>query len=110
MLAKVDVDGNGTVEFSEFVQLMAGQLDTEGHQDEELKKAFAFFDRDGTGRITMKNLKVVSKEMGTTMGDFGALWENEPELQQMMDEIDPTGRGVTFEDFEILMKRQGVFE
>ena len=42
------------------------------------------------------------------MGDAGPLWENEPELQQMLDEIDQTGKagGVTFKEFEMLMKRQ----
>ena len=74
------------------------------------KEAYHFFDKDQTGRITLENLKEVAKDFGTKMGDAGPLWENEPELQQMLDEIDPSGRGVTFEDFKILMERQGVWE
>merc|ERR1711990_1186297 len=109
LLADIDADGNGTIEFQEFVDLLSGKMASEDPA-EECAKAFAWFDKDGSGKITVKNLKVVAEEMGTHMGDAGPLWENEPELQQMIDEIDPTGRGVTFKDFEILMKRQGVFD
>merc|ERR1711934_508125 len=112
MIHKIDVDGNGTVEYAEFCDLMSGKLDPELSAEEELQKAFAWFDRSNTGRITWKDLKIVAEEMGEKTGPADDPWplhENEDELKQMIDEIDPTGRGVTFQDFEILMKRQGVF-
>ena len=35
----------------------------------DLKRAFALFDDDRTGRITLKNLKRVAKELGEGLGD-----------------------------------------
>ena len=46
MIREVDADGNGSLDFSEFLTLMASKLrynDTE----EELLEAFKIFDRDG---------------------------------------------------------------
>merc|ERR1712046_326360 len=100
MLTDIDDDGNGTIEFGEFVGLLSGKMAAKDPQ-EECKKGFDWFDRDGTGRITVGNLKAVAEDMGDN-----DLADNEPELQQMIDEIDATGRGVTFPDFEALMKRQ----
>ena len=34
--------------------------------EEDLKKGFSFFDRDGKGYITAADLKVVAAEMGNT--------------------------------------------
>merc|ERR1711981_1346089 len=102
MMAEVDADENGTMEFGEFVGLLSGKMASKDPQ-EECKKGFDWFDRDGTGRITVANLKAVAEDMGDK-----DLARNEPELQQMIDEIDATGRGVTFKDFEALMVRQGV--
>merc|ERR1711907_58419 len=104
MLKEVDTDDNGTVEFGEFVGLLAGKMESKDPA-EECQKGFAWFDRDNTGLITVANLKVIATEMGDT-----DLADNEPELQQMIDELDPTGRGVNFKDFEAVMKRQGVFD
>ena len=35
----------------------------------DLKRAFALFDDDRTGRISLKNLKRVAKELGESLGD-----------------------------------------
>ncbi|KAL5561846.1 hypothetical protein UlMin_031593 [Ulmus minor] len=45
MINEVDVDGNGTIEFPEFLNLMARKMkDTDS--EEELKEAFRVFDKD----------------------------------------------------------------
>jgi len=108
LMKKVDIDGGGTVSFDEFLDLLAGKAEDKD-PNEACKSAFKLFDTDNTGRITLKNLKAFAKNMGTTTG-AGPLCDNEPELQQMLDEIDPSGKGVTYEDFKILMGRQGVFD
>ena len=51
MINEVDADGNGTIDFPEFLSLMARKMkDTD--TEEELIEAFKVFDRDGNGFIS----------------------------------------------------------
>jgi len=51
MINEVDADGNGTIDFPEFLSLMARKMkDTD--TEEELIEAFKVFDRDGNGLIS----------------------------------------------------------
>jgi len=50
MIREVDRDGNGTIDFNEFLDLMANKLrDTD--LEEEYLTAFRIFDRDGDGLL-----------------------------------------------------------
>ena len=50
MINEVDADGNGTIDFPEFLSLMARKMkDTD--TEEELIEAFKVFDRDGNGLL-----------------------------------------------------------
>ncbi|XP_048440522.1 calmodulin-like protein 11 isoform X2 [Pyrus x bretschneideri] len=51
MISEVDVDGNGTIEFAEFLSLMANKM-KETDAEEELKEAFKVFDKDQNGYIS----------------------------------------------------------
>merc|ERR1711939_542542 len=101
MLDKTDQDGNGTVEFTEFVDLLSGRMDRRD-PEEEMKDGFAMFDTDGKGFITWKDLQRVATELNDK-----DIAENEPELQQIIDEINP--QGINLNDFLSLMGRQGVY-
>jgi len=53
---QVDVDGNGTIDFPEFLSLMARKMkDTDS--EEELKEAFKVFDKDGNGFISAAEVR-----------------------------------------------------
>ncbi|KAH9754007.1 calmodulin-like protein 11 [Citrus sinensis] len=51
MINEVDLDGNGTIEFLEFLKLMATKM-KENEAQEELKEAFKVFDKDQDGYIS----------------------------------------------------------
>merc|ERR1711983_312782 len=53
MIMEVDLDGNGTIEFPEFLEMMK-QKATEVDQEGELREAFRIFDRNKDGYISMK--------------------------------------------------------
>merc|ERR1711903_418661 len=101
MLMKTDQDGNGAVEFMEFVDLVSGRMDRRDPED-ECKDGFAMFDVDNKGYIDYKDMGRVAAELGDK-----DLADNEPELQQIIDEINP--RGINLADFLSLMQRGGVY-
>eukprot|EP00092_Neocalanus_flemingeri_P042654 GFUD01046713.1.p1 GENE.GFUD01046713.1~~GFUD01046713.1.p1 ORF type:complete len:128 (+),score=47.08 GFUD01046713.1:43-384(+) len=58
LVIEFDVNGDGTIDFDEFMEMMKKQAE---HQDNsaELKEAFKIFDRDGNGYIDAAELKKV---------------------------------------------------
>ncbi|KAK2104110.1 hypothetical protein P7K49_017966 [Saguinus oedipus] len=75
----------------------ADQLTEE--QITELKEAFSFFDKDGDGTIT-------TKELGTMMRSLGQN-PTEAELQDMFNEVDTDGNGtIDFPEFLTMMARK----
>lgn len=101
MIAEVDKEGSGTIEFQDFLELMTAKM-AERDPLEEIRKAFRLFDDDETGKISLKNLRRVAKELGETMTD--------DELQEMIDEADRDGDGeISEEDFIRIMKKTNLF-
>merc|ERR1712059_134457 len=62
MVSDIDVDGNGTIEFGEFLQMMTGKM---GEKDsrEDIEKVFKLFDDDNTNKISFRNLARVAEEL-----------------------------------------------
>lgn len=84
MINEVDVDQTGSVDFSEFLQMMALKLkDTD--EEQALYEAFRVFDKDGSGTISAEELKAVMKTLGEDLSD--------KELDEMLKEADTDGDG-----------------
>merc|ERR1719389_55647 len=66
MISDIDKDGSGTIDFSEFLEMMTAKM-SEKDSREEILKAFRLFDDDETGKISFRNLKRVAKELGENM-------------------------------------------
>ncbi|XP_038902291.1 calmodulin-like protein 11 [Benincasa hispida] len=99
MIKEVDVDGNGTIEFTEFLNLMAKKI-KETDAEEELKEAFKVFDKDQNGYISATELRHVMINLGEKLTD--------DEVEQMIKEADLDGDGqVNFEEFVKMMMAVG---
>merc|ERR550514_295743 len=59
MVTDIDNDGNGTIEFGEFLEMMTGKM---GEKDtrEDIEKVFKLFDDDNTNKISFRNLARVA--------------------------------------------------
>ncbi|RVW40256.1 hypothetical protein VitviT2T_029850 [Vitis vinifera] len=71
LMEAADVDGNGTIDYIEFITATVNRHKLE--RDEHLFKAFQYFDKDSSGFITRDELKAAMKEHG--MGDDDTIAE-----------------------------------
>jgi len=76
LLLQADIDNNGTIDYGEF--LAATLHLNKMEREENLVAAFAYFDKDGSGYITIDELQQACK-------DFGL---GEVHLDDMIKEID----------------------
>lgn len=101
IIQEIDKDGSGQIEFQDFLEVMSFKI-SERDPREEMLKAFRLFDDDNTGKVSLKNLRRVARELGETMTD--------DELQEMIDEADRDGDGeISEEEFIRIMKKTNLF-
>merc|ERR1711908_33269 len=76
MVSDIDNDGNGTIEFGEFLQMMIGKMgekDTrENIDDEELQDMINQADRDGDGEINIDEFYRIMKKKGNFLEDLSS--------------------------------------
>ncbi|XP_020705002.1 caltractin isoform X1 [Dendrobium catenatum] len=97
MIADVDKDGSGAIDFDEFMHMMTTKI---GERDakEELMKAFRIIDQDNNGKISDVDISKISKELGESF--------TLTEIREMIDEADRNGDGeVDADEFIWMMKR-----
>merc|ERR1712054_711762 len=97
MIAEVDEDGGGEIEFDEFLQLMAKKM-RQQDAEEEIIESFKVLDKDGQGYLTREQLY----HFMTTIGDK----LTHDEANEMLNEADKNGDGqIDFEEFAKMMMK-----
>ena len=88
----VDIDGNGTIDYNEFV--LATINKTKLLDKEKLEQTFKLFDKDGNGFISKEEIEEV---LGTSVIDS-------KELDKMIKEVDKNGDGqISLVEFKEMM-------
>ncbi|XP_045405152.1 calmodulin-alpha-like [Lemur catta] len=91
MINEVDADGNSTIDFPEFLIIMARRM-TDTDSEKEIKEAFHVFDKDGNGDISAAELCHVMTGLGEKLTD--------EQVHEMIREADIDGDGqVHYEEF-----------
>merc|ERR1712039_717504 len=76
MVTDVDNDGNGTIEFAEFLEMMTGKMgekdSREDIDDEELQDMINQADRDGDGEINIDEFYRIMKKKGNFLEDLSS--------------------------------------
>ncbi|KAK6953097.1 hypothetical protein Daesc_005397 [Daldinia eschscholtzii] len=102
IIKEVDLDGDGTINFNEFITMMTGQPYPPVEKTEvDYAKAWKQFEPSLDGSITQSQLRQLVAELGETIGDV--------EIDQLVNNIDGEGK-ITFRDFETFMKNRSVVD
>ncbi len=98
MISDLDRNKSGDIDFDEFLDMMTARMSDKDTR-EDINKVFRLFDDDGTGSISLKNLRRVARELGETMTD--------EELQEMIDRADSNSDAlVSADDFYNIMTKK----
>lgn len=62
LMEEHDVGRTGTIGYDQFYEIMSQRIAARAPED-ELKKAFELFDEDSTGRISLRNMRRIAKEV-----------------------------------------------
>ena len=110
MINEIDEDGNGTVDFEEFLVMMSKKMKDTDSEDELrqclghqrflyhpcYREAFKVFDSDGNGFINASELRQVMLNLGEKL--------SEEEVEMMIKEADTNGDGlVNYDEFISMM-------
>lgn len=95
MINEVDVDSDGSIDFPEFLTMMARKMkDTDS--EAEIAEAFKVFDRNGDGKISAAELRHVLTSIGEKLSDA--------DVDQMIREADVNNDGeIDIQEFTQLL-------
>ena len=95
MINEVDTNGDHTIDFNEFLSLMAHKM-KDSDTEEDLKEIFKVFDRDGNNLISSEDFRNIMNNLGECL--------TVEETNEMFREVDDDNDGnITFEEFVRMM-------
>jgi len=98
MIDEVDLDGNGEIDFEEFVTLM-NRRSKETDIEEEVLNAFKVFDKDGNGLVSITELRHIMTELENGF--------TEEEIDDLLLESDDDGDGfISYAEFIKNMRKK----
>eukprot|EP00918_Siedleckia_nematoides_P055068 GHVU01120130.1.p1 GENE.GHVU01120130.1~~GHVU01120130.1.p1 ORF type:complete len:174 (+),score=37.80 GHVU01120130.1:77-598(+) len=101
VMKEYDKNSTGSIDYNDFLDIMTQKIN-DRDPNEEIMKAFKLFDDDNTGKISLKNLRRVARELGESLSD--------EELQAMIDEFDKDEDGEICEaEFMAIMKQTSLY-
>jgi len=92
------MDGNGTIDFTEFIEMMpaAAAREKDVDAEDEMLEAFKVFDSDGNGMISSEELRQIMHNLGEKL--------TTEEVDEMVREADIDGDGqINYEEFVRMM-------
>jgi len=89
MISDLDTDGNGTIDFGEWLTLMTKRVNDRDTR-QNINKIFALYDDERTGFISIKNLRRIAQELSENI--------SEEELQELITRADEDCDGLVSED------------
>ncbi|KAM0332608.1 hypothetical protein ACHAQA_002892 [Verticillium albo-atrum] len=96
MIQEIDTDGDGRIDFDEFLEIMAAPARPVGSTEDELVAAFEVFDKDGSGSVSSSELRSVLISLGQKHTD--------DEIDEMVKHADLDGNGsIDYHEFVQLM-------
>lgn len=100
MIDDVDQDGDGTIDFPEFLTMLVRSMgDTDSH--EEVMEAFRILDHDGNGFISADELRAIMCNLGEEL--------TEDEINEIVQEADIDGDGqIDYEEFSLWLGQGGM--
>ncbi|EXB64077.1 Calcium-dependent protein kinase SK5 [Morus notabilis] len=94
LMDAADIDNSGTIDYGEFLAATVHLNKLE--REENLLSAFSFFDKDGSGFITIDELQQACREFGL----------NDVHLDEMIKEIDQDNDGqIDYGEFAAMMRK-----
>ncbi|CAF1330997.1 unnamed protein product [Rotaria sp. Silwood1] len=91
VMKEMDIDGNGSVEFDEFVKVMKNVYERK-FTDDEMRRAFKCFDMDNSGYITASELHEVLRRLNRDV--------SERRINEVLREVDTDHDGkISYEEF-----------